>query len=211
MIVMHPVLEVYSLRGFDLWPVGAPTDGGFLHLHAGLSPTAVGTAVMRIASCNDIELLPEGHPPRPQAPVDGFLHGLLTLDELFVAGGLRITDTVSGATLLPGCCCGLGEWRDWLGHVNDDRRWLDLGHDPWPLVESSGDGVRITVDTETEGSPVIEVSTDELRALLRGAEDDLTGFLRSARVWAGDRLPDHAGPLDAALARSLDVAVPLDE
>ncbi|MGV9453774.1 hypothetical protein [Streptomyces sp. NPDC003635] len=42
------------------------------------------------------------------------------MDHLFESGGLRITDTATGTTLLPGCCHGLGERRDWLEVVDGD-------------------------------------------------------------------------------------------
>ncbi|MFD4481511.1 hypothetical protein ACFWPU_36115 [Streptomyces sp. NPDC058471] len=58
MIVMQPVLEVYAPDGFDLWPVAEIESFGFLPLSGELSPAEVRTAVMRIASCNDIN--PDG-------------------------------------------------------------------------------------------------------------------------------------------------------
>ncbi|MFL1380794.1 hypothetical protein [Nocardiopsis protaetiae] len=163
---------------------------------------------MCAAACNDIEPFPEGHPPRPPEPLEGFLHGLLTLDELFVAGGVRVIDTTRRTVLVPGCCSGLGEWRDWLRHLDGDGRPPDLGHDPSPFIERSGDTVRMTVDAETEGGPVIEVGAPELRASLGRVENDLRGFLGSARIWSGHHLPAHAAPLTAALGRALDVEPP---
>lgn len=88
---MQPVLEIYAPDGFDLWPVAEIKSFGFLPLSGELSPAEVGTAMMRIASCNDID--PDGdRPPLPAASRDSFLHGLLTSDNLFAAGGLQVTD-----------------------------------------------------------------------------------------------------------------------
>ncbi|WP_406424291.1 hypothetical protein [Streptomyces sp. NBC_01589] len=81
---------------------------------------------MAIAACNDIDPR-DDRPPRPDDPLESFLHGLLTMDSLFVSGGLQVTDTVTGATLVPGCCNGLEERRDWLEVVDGDG-WA--GHLP---------------------------------------------------------------------------------
>ncbi|MGW2939845.1 hypothetical protein ACWDA7_51275 [Streptomyces sp. NPDC001156] len=122
MIVLQPVLEIYASDGFTLWPVTESELYGFLPLSGALDPAEVGTAVMRIADYNDIDPETDGRPPRPADPLGGFLHGLLTMDDLVAPGGLRISDTATGTTLLPGCCNGLDEWRDWL-EVVDGRGW----------------------------------------------------------------------------------------
>ncbi|GAA1446144.1 hypothetical protein GCM10009602_32060 [Nocardiopsis tropica] len=209
MIVVHPVVELHFRGGFSLWPVGEPAVFDFLRLHGGMSPVDIGTAVMLIVACNDVEdLFPGEGPPRPADPLDGFLHPLLTTDQLFVAGGMRITDTATGAALLPGCCCDLNEWRDWLDYLDERSRRLDLGHDPFPLVEVSGGTARLTPDQEQRDSPVIETSAPGLRRLVAGAEDDLTGFLRSAEAWAEQYLPGRSAQVTAALGRALDVVPP---
>ncbi|MET9653268.1 hypothetical protein ABZZ44_23770 [Streptomyces sp. NPDC006460] len=150
---MQPVLEIYTPDGFDLWPVAEVESFGFLPLSGGLTPAGIGTAVMRIASCNDID--PEGdRSPRPADALDSFLHGLLTLDNLFAAGGLRVTDNSTGVTFLPGCCDGLEDWRDWRQCI-DDGCLLGFGHDPWsPVAERFGDTVRLTVNADQSDSPV---------------------------------------------------------
>jgi hypothetical protein len=210
-ISLQPVLETYSPAGFDLWPVAGSAPYGFLALDGTLGPAQVGTAVMRIAACNDVDPEHDGRPPRPADPLGSFLHGLLTMpDPLFAAGGLRVTDTVVGTTLVPGCCTGLEDWREWFDVVEAD---VDggrgrFGHDPSPMAERVGETVRLTVDAERDDSPVIEVPVAELRLLLAGAERDLAAFLRLAADWAAAQLPGHAGPVTAALARALDMPVP---
>ncbi|MGW0817621.1 hypothetical protein ACWD00_31070 [Streptomyces viridiviolaceus] len=204
---MHPVLETYAPDGFGLWPVAEIESFGWLPLSGELSPAEVGTAMMRIASCNDID--PDGdRPRRPAAALDSFLHGLLTLDNLFAAGGLRVTDHSTGVTFLPGCCDGLEDWRDWYQFVDDDSL-LGFGHDPVsPVAERFGDTVRLTVNAEQSDSPVIELSVAELRHLLTGAERDLADFLALAADWSSRHLPGHCAAVTAALARVLDLPTP---
>ncbi|MFD3973469.1 hypothetical protein [Streptomyces cyaneofuscatus] len=127
MITMEPVLEVYAPDGFGLWPV-AGTTSGFLPLGGALSSAEVGTAVMAIAGCNDVD--PDGdRPPRPSTAPGSFLHGLLTFDDLFAAGGLRVTDHSAGVTFLPGCCDGLEDRLDWHRPA-DHGGLLGFGHAP---------------------------------------------------------------------------------
>ncbi|MET7290120.1 hypothetical protein [Streptomyces sp. NPDC005573] len=63
MMVMQPVLEIFAADGFTLWPVGEQESYGHLVLDGTLTPAEVGTAVRRIADCNDFE--PEVDSPRP--------------------------------------------------------------------------------------------------------------------------------------------------
>ncbi|MFE4599274.1 hypothetical protein ACFRKE_00265 [Kitasatospora indigofera] len=204
---MQPVLELNSPDGFDLWPVAEAGPAGFLPLGGALPPAEIGTAVMRIAGCNDVD--PDGdRPPRPSDPLGSFLHGLLTFDDLFAAGGLRVTDDSTGVTFVPGCCDGLEDWRDWYRLLDGDGL-LGFGHEPWsPVAERSGDTVRLTVNAEQSDSPVIELSVTELRHLLAGAERDLADFLMAAAAWVRRHLPHHGAPVTAALARALDLPAP---
>ncbi|MFF6777966.1 hypothetical protein ACFY8W_31060 [Streptomyces sp. NPDC012637] len=207
-IVLQPVLEVYASDDFTLWPVAKSAPYGFLPLSGALDPAEVGTAVMRIADCNNIDPEDDGRPPRPADLLGSFLHGLLTMDDLFVSGGLRITDTATGTTLLPGCCNGLDERRDWL-EVVDGTGWASFGHDPSPLAERDGEVVRLTVDAEHDNSPVMEVPVTDLRRLLAGAEQDLIDFLQLAAVWAARHMPAYAAPVASALGRALDLPAPV--
>ncbi|WP_218027272.1 hypothetical protein [Nocardia vaccinii] len=203
------MLEIYAFDDFALWPVAEVETYGFLALSGELTPTEVGTAVMRIAGCNDIDPEPDGRPPRPADPLRSFLHGLLTFDTLFAAGGLRVTDSVTGIVFLPGCCNGLEDWRDWY-EVLDGSGQASFGHDPDPCAERRGDMVRLTVDAEQSDSSVIELSAAHLRQLLVGAERDLVDFLALAADWASQHLSDHAAPVTAALARALNLPSPTE-
>ncbi|MFE6331995.1 hypothetical protein ACFVP3_00875 [Streptomyces sp. NPDC057806] len=199
---MQPVLEMCAPDGFDLWPVAEFKPLELLPLSGGLSPAEVGTALMCIAGCNDLD--PDGdRPPRPAAALDSFLHGLLTFDTLFAAGGLRVTDRSTGVTFRPGCCDGLEDWRDWHRFV-DDGSMLSFGHDPVsPIAERFGDTVRLTVNAERSDSPVIELGVAELRRLLSGAERDLADFLTLATEWSSGHLPGHGVAVTTAVARLL--------
>ncbi|KFG06944.1 hypothetical protein IQ61_22015 [Streptomyces scabiei] len=205
MIVMQPVLEIVAVADFALWPVGEHESYGYLALDGELTPAEVGTAVMRIADCNDFEP-EEDHGPRPTDPLGTFLHGLLTMPDLFTAGGFRVTNTATDRVFVePGCCNGLETWRDWL-EVLDGTGCVYFGHDPSSAAERVGDTVRLTLDVHAkDGSPVIELPVDQVRALVTGAQADLRDFLSLAGTWAEQHLPTHAAAVTAALARALDL------
>ncbi|MGW7433963.1 hypothetical protein ACWGIN_31035 [Streptomyces sp. NPDC054861] len=205
-IVMQPVLEISASDGFELWPVGEYESYGYLVLNGRLTPAEVGTAVMRIADCNDFEPEVE-HGPCPSDPLGVFLHGLLTMPDLFAAGGFRVTDNATDTVFIePGCCNGLETWRDWL-EVLDGAGCAYFGHDPSSAAERVDDVVRLTFDADgVDGSPVIELSVDQVRRLVAGAQQDLQDFLSLAGIWAEQHLPAHAAVVTAALARALDLA-----
>lgn len=207
-IVLQPVLEIHARDGFALWPVAESMPYGFLPLSGALDPVEVGTAVMRIADCNDIDPEQDGRPPRPADPMGSLLHRLVTMDDLFAPGGLRITDTATGTVFLPGCCSGLDERRDWLEVVDGSGRAF-FGHDPSPLAERDGEVVRLTVDAEHDNSPMIELPVTDLRHLLADAERDLADFLQLVAAWGTLHLRDYATPVTAALGRALDLTAPV--
>ncbi|WP_237535372.1 hypothetical protein [Streptomyces sp. SID3343] len=160
---MRLVLRVDVHDGdFAFWPVAETKSFGHIPLGDELSPTEVGTAMMRIVGCNDVGPDPgEGFPLPPADPLGYFLHGMLTSEEPIVGGGLLVVDTSTGIVVPPGCCCGLEDWREWQEVVDGgDPPWL--GHDPEPTAERLGDTVRLTLDSGKSDGPVN--SADSWRA-----------------------------------------------
>ncbi|SOB84916.1 hypothetical protein [Streptomyces sp. 1331.2] len=204
-MLMQPVLEIHAPDDFALWPTGEHEAWGYLALNGQLTPAEVGTAVWRLTDVNDVDPDEDDERgPRPEDPLGAFLHGLLTMPDLFAPGGLRVTDPATGTVFTPGCCTGLEEWRAWLD-VTDGSGCAWFGHDPDARVEWVGRTVKLTQDADDENSPVIELPPDELRRLLAGAEQDLRDFLALAASWAERQLPEHAAAVTAALARALDL------
>ncbi|MGA4800488.1 hypothetical protein [Streptomyces lavendulocolor] len=204
-MMMQPVLEISATDDFALWPVGEQKSYGYLVLNGELTPAEVGTAVRQIADCNDFEP-DEEHGPCPTDPLGIFLHGLLTMPDLVAAGGFAVTDNATGTVFDPGCCSGLEGWRDWL-EVLDGTGCAYFGHDPFSVAERVNHMVRLTLDAHgTDGSPVIDLSVDQVRRLVAGAQQDLQDFLSLAGTWAEQHLPTHAGAVTAALSRALDLA-----
>lgn len=204
-IVMQPVLEIFPADDFDLWPTDEPESYGNLVLDGERTVAEVGTAVMRIADCNASEP-EEEHGPHPTDPLGTFLHGLLTLPDLFASGGFRVSDDATGIIFVePGCCNGLETWRDWL-EVLDGTGSCAFGHAPSSMAERVGDTVRLIHDSyENEDSPTIELPVAQVRTLVAGAQRDLQDFLRLAASWAEQHLPTHATTVTTALGRALNL------
>ncbi|MFJ9446080.1 hypothetical protein ACIRRH_30110 [Kitasatospora sp. NPDC101235] len=216
MMSMRPVLEIFAPDGFALWPTSSHAPHLELTLSGRLTPAEVGTAVWRLAACNDVEPDPEQaeeRGPRPADPLGAFLHGLLTEPHPYAPGGLVLSDSATGAVFEPGCCNGLEDWREWRD-VTDGSGTAWFGHDPDARAECIGRVVRLTQDAgdredgEDRDDTVIELPVDELRRLLAGVEGDLLDFLALAASWAGQQVPEHAETVTAALARALDLEPP---
>ncbi|MFJ8588375.1 hypothetical protein ACIRD2_27510 [Streptomyces sp. NPDC093595] len=202
---MQPVREIFAADDFALWPVGEYESYGHLVLDGELTPAEVGTVVMRIADCTNFEP-EEEQGPCPTDPLGAFLNGLLTMPNPFAAGGFRVTDIATDTVFVePGCCIGLETWRD-RREVLDGTGCSYFGHDPSSAAERVGDNVRLTFDADAkDGSPVIELPVDQVRALVTGGEADLRGFHSLAGTWAEQHLPAYAAAITGASARALDL------
>jgi hypothetical protein len=129
------------------------------------------------------------------------------MPDLFAVGGFRVTDNATDTVFIePGCCNGLETWRDWL-EVLDGSGRAYFGHDPSSVAERVNATVRLTLDAHgTDGSPVIELSVDQVRRLVASAQRDVRDFLSLTGTWAEQHLPAHGAAVTAALARALDLA-----
>ncbi|WP_238009729.1 hypothetical protein KZZ52_08635 [Dactylosporangium sp. AC04546] len=121
---------------------------------------------------------------------------LAEADMLIVHGGLRLADRRTGAVVVPGCCGGLEDWRDWLEILDGGSPWL--GHDPWPKVEIDGDRARVWQDSSPLRGPYVDVPLGDLAALLLGVQRDLTDFLELLEVPVA-RMVDRDFRVTAAL------------
>jgi hypothetical protein len=141
-----------------------------------------------------------------EANADGFIGPLLAADTVIAPGGLRIRDSDTGAVLTPGCCCGLEDWREWLGVARGEEIWL--GHDPAPGIEHSGGTIRLRPDSQTPDT-VIELPTARLPHLLVSVQQDLAGFLTATTLWSQQYAPGSSPALSATLDRGFQITAPL--
>lgn len=201
-ILMDAVLETHETAGFTAWPIAEPPRDGILALSGRLSPAEVGTAMAAIFSYGDL----------PTAPISD-LHRLL--DEhladagaLLAPGGLRVTDPATGAEILPGCCCGLENWREWRNVLH--RQYIWLGHDPGTELEYIAGAVRLSQKSGPH-SPAreVEIELDDLPALLATVHLRLQGFLSLVGRWASETAPRAADRLVTLLDENFEISGPL--
>ena len=203
---MDAVLETYGTADFTAWPIAEPPEGGILALSGQMSPAEVGTAMAVIFSYGDI----------PTAPISD-LHQLLDrhladAEALVAPGGLRIRDTATNAEILPGCCCGLENWREWCDVLHEQDIWL--GHGPDTDLEHVAGAVRLRQESGSR-SPLpptheVEIRLDDLPALLATVHLRLQGFLRLVGQWASETTPRAADRLVTVLDESFAINGPLE-
>lgn len=195
MITLRPVVELPPVD-----PASAP--GPWLTLHAGCSPEEVELFLVALAAHINVE---------PPGGRDEMVDALLREDLLLVAGGLRLDDTDTGASVLPGCCAGLEDWREWTSVLHGDAPWL--GHDPGPGVEVCGDLLRVWQHGgPPRRGPYVELTRAALTELLASAQADLVGFLARLDAWArAARLGVRGAALVAAVDRDVRITAALPE
>jgi hypothetical protein len=195
-ITMRAVVEVPTLTESPPWPVAPLASGSWLELDGGCTDEQVGLFVAALADRIEV-----ASPGRRDAVVDA----LLAEELLILAGGLQVGDTSTGTVVVPGCCAGLEDWRDWDQVLTGGAPWL--GHDPGPEVEVVGGDLRVWQD----GGPNrhrghwagrhVDLPSRALPRLLRAAQRDLIGFLDALTGWAARTELGHRG---IALMKAVD-------
>lgn len=203
-VIEVPAFDTESLRP---WPVTSVAAGAWLALAAGCTDEEVGLFVGALAHHLDVES-PSGR--------DEVVAALLAEEILIVAGGLRLLDTVTGMAVVPGCCAGLEDWRDWGQVLTGGSPWL--GHDPGPAVEIGVDGgLRVWQD----GGPnchhgrwagtSVALPPFVLPDLLRNVQQDLVGFLALVKAWTErSGLGENGTALVTAIDRNFTITAPLN-
>lgn len=175
-IEMKAVVEVPGSDAGWPWPVASVPAGAWLALDAGCTPEEVGLFVATLAHPLDVE---------PAAGREEVVATLLAEECLVVPGGLRLLDTHTGTAVVPGCCSGLEDWREWTQVLTGGSVWL--GHDPGPEVEVVAGELHVWQDGASKGRhdrrPELVVPLVVLPDLLRTVQQDLSGFLTLLAAW----------------------------
>jgi hypothetical protein len=143
-----------------------------------MTPEEVGSVFGQFQDCSEVECDPD----------TGKLLSRLADTACFgTRGGLRVC-APDCAPIVPGCCCGLENWREWLRFLEKGEAPF-LGHDPTPCVEDRGEEIRVWADVMRTCH--ISFRRTELTDALRQVHQDLRDFLGVAQAWAEDRgVPD---------------------
>ncbi|MFF4990235.1 hypothetical protein ACFY19_23850 [Streptosporangium saharense] len=199
MITVEVVLESDDAVGFTAWPIAEPSNDRFLSLSGQMSPAEVGSAMAVIFSYNGLSVEPVTDLTGAQLE-----QHLAEAGALIAPGGLRFRDSITNAQVVPGCCFGLENWRDWLEVMRGQELWL--GHSPAHRLEHSGQFIRLTQDGWDDcPSLTVEIDVNELPGLLASAQQQLRGFLKLAQQWSADVVPQMTVSLVAALDEHLKI------
>jgi hypothetical protein len=206
-ILIEAVLEIDETAAFTAWPIAEAATDRFLALSGQMSTAEVGTAMAVIFRYGDI-------PITPISDLHHLLDRHLAKAEALVApGGLRVRDTITNAEILPGCCCGLEDWREWRHVLHKKDIWL--GHDPNTDLQYIVGAVRLR--QETHGSRLVhsavhevEIQLDDLPRLLASVHLRLQGFLSLVHRWARETTPRAADRLVTLLDENFEINGPLE-
>ncbi|MET7970868.1 hypothetical protein [Micromonospora sp. NPDC005305] len=197
-ITMQAVVEVPALDNDPAppWPVAQAAPWSWLPLNVDCTDEELGLFVAALAA--RIEVL-------PPSGRDEVVDALLAEELLIIAGGLQVGDPSTGRVVVPGCCAGLEDWRDWAQALAGGSPWL--GHDPGPEIEAVGEDLRVWQD----GGPDrhrgrwaglhVDLPRHALPQLLMGVQRDLVGFLDALARWAARA---DLGRQGTALVRAID-------
>ncbi|WP_416905558.1 hypothetical protein [Micromonospora echinospora] len=197
-ITMQAVIEVPMFHSGSAppWPVEPLAPGSWLVLDADCTDERTGLFVAALASQIDVA---------PPGGRDEVVDALLAEELLIAVGGLQVGDTEIGTNVVPGCCSGLEDWRDWTQALAGGSPWL--GHDPGPEVEVLGEVLRVWQD----GGPNrhggrwagchVDIPRRALPELLLRVQRDLVGFLDALAGWAAR---SGLGQRGSALVKAVD-------
>ena len=169
------------------WPIAGVPPLGFVRLWGGAAPDVVGLAVAHAVHYNGVSL---------EGTARDVLRRMTNAEAWGIPGGVRVTDG-SGNEVLPGCCSGVENWREWLALEDGASPWM--GHDPDGWVEERREGFLVCSGRCGCGPPdppVVEsrvlIPRADLPHLLAGLQNDVRGFGERVREWAV-RLDPEAG------------------
>ena len=186
---VEAVVEVLNTAKHPAWPITNLPAATFLRLHGGMSDEEIGLFFFIACSYKQLTL-----GENTEQTIDTFL-AETQHNGLVMPGGLRFSEN-GEAKVVPSCCSGLEDWREWLA-VPHGRKYVWAGHDPTPEIEYTNFGVRIWQDSPAEGVSFIDFGLDELSAQMRQIEIDMYGLLWRIEAWANYMAAD----LGASLAR----------
>jgi hypothetical protein len=123
-------------------------------------------------------------------------------EDFILPGGLRFSEDEQ-VRIVPGCCCGLENWREWLDVPSGNIVWA--GHDPSPAVEFVDGGIRVWQDEKADGVDFIDFGVDEMRVSLEKVEADLKGFVVGLGRWADFMAPELKPKIIEHFAKNMNI------
>jgi hypothetical protein len=196
---IEAVIEIARFEGVAPWPTTSEYAGAYLPIFPGLSSEEIGSLVITACLYNQAEIHPDG-----AETLRAFMATAKARDGFVLPGGLRFKEG-GQVKIIPGCCCGLENWREWLD-VPHGKKYLWAGHNPSPWCEYFDNHIRIWQDEKEEGVDSIEFEIPEMEVLLEGVERDLLGFLAILKKWVAYVSPGLEADFVAYFAENMNIA-----
>lgn len=191
---IEAVMEVCSFDNDLLWPLAPDPPFSFLRLHAGSTSEEVGLVMHVACAYGQGEIFPFAAET---------LEVFLSKERFVLPGGLQFLEN-DEVKVVPGCCAGLENWREWLS-VPYGNKGIWAGHDPSPWIEYSETGIRIWQDEKSKEPAFIEFTREELEYELKKTQADLNGFLIQLRKWAKYIAPSFEQQLVSYFAKQMQI------
>lgn len=160
------------VEGEPPWAVASIADWSFLRLFSGVTDEEIGSVILTACLYN--------HHLEVQRSAIETLNAFVA-EDFVLPGGLQFSEDEQ-VKVVPGCCAGLEDWREWLDVPDGKTIWA--GHDPSPGVEFVNGIIRVWQDEKGDGVDFIDFGVDEMRGLLEKVESDLKGFVFRLGKWA---------------------------
>ena len=186
------VVEISSFGIEPPWAVASIANLSFLRLFSGITDEEIGSIILTACLYNHIEVFPSS-----TETLNAFL-----AEEFVLPGGLQFSEDEQ-VKVVPGCCCGLEDWREWLNVPNGNTIWA--GHDPSPGVEFVNGSVRVWQDEKADGVEYIDFGVEEMRGLLEKVEPDLKGFVVRLGEWADLVAPSLKSKIVQHFAKNMNI------
>jgi hypothetical protein len=193
--LIEAVAEIRRFKSAAPWPVLPDAPAGLIRLHAGVTDEEVGSIMFSACLSNRIEVSPDAAVTLRNFIADG---------GFILPGGLRLLS--GGREVVPGCCCGLEDWHEWLD-VPRGGKAVWTGHDPSSEIEFVGDKVRVWKVEKRAGGEFVEFGLEEMAAHLRQVTQDLVGFVYRLGKWAENVAPGMGQSVSSYFADSLKIPV----
>lgn len=156
------------------WWTRVVDPSALLRLYDGMTEAEIAAVVIAVARQNQIST---------DGDFVSICSALLKDDILILSGGIRVRE--QGKEILPGCCCGIEDWREQAGAFLGKEHWL--GHDPAPWVEVTKDDVLIWSDGGIGGMKSafsIKIEKQKAERISGDIQRDLKAFLGRLYDWA---------------------------
>lgn len=204
MAVLRAVVEIGLEANPDApWPVEPVGEFRSEVLDSGTSAAVIGSVMAAAADWCRPEETDDGHMPTPAEA----LRWIADADYQVISGGVQASD--DRATVDPGCCCELNDWRGWADPERRSAMWL--GHSPEPWIERTDTGLTVHQDRDDPQRIPVIIAADEVPRLVAELRADLLGFLEAVERWATDVTgdPQLAAEVVAAIDRHVGISAPL--